>query len=174
MRKFRDLEFDIIVTEDDLRRTFEHLQREHLDEYDYSFENYIRNCVDKNGTLEEIPEVPTKTKNIRNKKGTITMKGNYTETVEVCPHCERENNTSKFHTLVITKGHIENIMNEVEHRINATYRDCQGKISEEEARDMRVYIQTGVYATLMAISSNWSETVRILDEEETKRKFWNI
>lgn len=136
--------------------------------------NYIRNCIDKDGTLEEIREVPTKTKNIRNKKGTIVMKGNYTETVEVCPHCERENNTSKFHTLVITKDHIENIMNEVEHRIDATYRDCQGKISEEEARDMRVYIQTGVYATLMVISSDWSETVRILDEEETRRNFWNI
>lgn len=56
MRKFRDLEFDIIVTENDLRRTFEHLQREYPDEYDCSFENYVRNCTDKNGTLEEIPE----------------------------------------------------------------------------------------------------------------------
>ncbi len=102
------------------------------------------------------------------------MKGNYTEAVEVCFRHPKENDAPKFHTLVITKDHIENIMNEVERRIDATYGDCQGKISEEEARDMRVYIQTGVYATLMAISSNWSETVRILDEEETKRKFWNI
>ena len=56
MRKFRDLEFDIIVTEGELLRTFKHLQREQPDEYNYSFENYIRNCTDKNGTLEEIRE----------------------------------------------------------------------------------------------------------------------
>ena len=56
MRKFRDLEFDIIVTEGELLRTFKHLQREQPDEYNYSFENYIRNCTDKDGTLEEIRE----------------------------------------------------------------------------------------------------------------------
>lgn len=56
MRKFRDLEFDIIVTEEELLRTFKHLQREQPDEYNYSFEDYIRNCVDKDGTLEEIRE----------------------------------------------------------------------------------------------------------------------
>ena len=56
MRKFRDLEFDIIVTEEELLRTFRHLQREQPDEYNYSFENYIRNCTDKDGTLEEIRE----------------------------------------------------------------------------------------------------------------------
>ena len=54
MRKFRDLEFDIIVTEEELLRTFRHLQREHPDEYNYSFENYIRNCTDKDGALSEI------------------------------------------------------------------------------------------------------------------------
>lgn len=56
MRKFRDLEFDIVVTEEELLRTFRHLQREQPDEYNYSFENYIRNCTDKDGTLEEIRE----------------------------------------------------------------------------------------------------------------------
>ena len=56
MRKFRDLEFDIIVTEEELLKTFKHLQREQSDEYNYSFENYIRNCTDKDGTLEEIRE----------------------------------------------------------------------------------------------------------------------
>lgn len=56
MRKFRDLEFDIVVTEEELLRTFRHLQREQPDEYNYSFENYIRNCTDKDGTLDEIPE----------------------------------------------------------------------------------------------------------------------
>ena len=54
MRKFRDLEFDIIVTEEELLRTFRHLQREQPDEYNYSFENYIRNRIDKDGTLSEI------------------------------------------------------------------------------------------------------------------------
>ena len=54
MRKFRDLEFDIIVTEEELLRTFKHLQREQPGEYNYSFENYIRNCTDKDGTLSEI------------------------------------------------------------------------------------------------------------------------
>ena len=56
MRKFRDLEFNIIVTEEELLRTFKHLQKEQPDEYNYSFENYIRNCTDKDGTLEEIRE----------------------------------------------------------------------------------------------------------------------
>ena len=56
MRKFRDLEFDIIVTEEELLRTFKHLQMEQPDEYNYSFENYIRNCTDKDGTLEEVRE----------------------------------------------------------------------------------------------------------------------
>lgn len=41
MRKFRDLEFDIIVTEEELLRTFKHLQREQPDEYNYSFENIL-------------------------------------------------------------------------------------------------------------------------------------
>lgn len=54
MRKFRDLEFDIIVTEEELLKTFKYLQREQPDEYNYSFENYIRNCTDKDGTLSEI------------------------------------------------------------------------------------------------------------------------
>ena len=54
MRKFRDLEFDTIVTEEELLKTFKHLQRERPDEYNYSFENYIRNCIDKDGTLLEI------------------------------------------------------------------------------------------------------------------------
>lgn len=55
-RKFRDLEFNTIVTEEELLKTFKHLQREQPDEYNYSFENYIRNCTDKDGTLEEIRE----------------------------------------------------------------------------------------------------------------------
>ena len=54
MRKFRDLEFDIVVTEEELLRTFKHLQREQPDEYNYSFENYIRNCTDKEGKVSEI------------------------------------------------------------------------------------------------------------------------
>ena len=56
MRKFRDLEFDTIVTEEELLKTFKHLQREQPDEYNYSFENYISNCIDKDGTLEEVRE----------------------------------------------------------------------------------------------------------------------
>lgn len=56
MRKFRDLEFDIIITEEELLRTFRHLQREQPNEYNYPFEDYICNCVDKDGTLEEMRE----------------------------------------------------------------------------------------------------------------------
>lgn len=43
-----------LVTEDELRRDFEELKREEPEEYWYSFEDYIRNCTDKNGTLTEI------------------------------------------------------------------------------------------------------------------------
>ena len=43
-----------LVTEDELRRDFEELKREEPEEYRYSFEDYIRACTGKNGTLTEI------------------------------------------------------------------------------------------------------------------------
>lgn len=52
-RLFED-EHGYTVTEDELRRDFEELKREEPEEYWYSFEDYIRNCTGKNGTLTEI------------------------------------------------------------------------------------------------------------------------
>lgn len=43
-----------LVTEEELRRDFEELKREEPEEYWYSFEDYIRVCTGKNGTLTEI------------------------------------------------------------------------------------------------------------------------
>ena len=54
MRKFRDTNTGEIITEEELRKEFEELKKEAPEEYDYSFGNYIRNCTDKNGTLEEV------------------------------------------------------------------------------------------------------------------------
>lgn len=56
MRKFKDTNTGEIITEEELRKEFEELEKETPEEYDYSFGNYIRNCTDKNGTLEEIRE----------------------------------------------------------------------------------------------------------------------
>lgn len=56
MRKFRNIETGEIITEEDLRREFDRLYLKDPEEYDFSFEWYILNCTDKNGTLEEIRE----------------------------------------------------------------------------------------------------------------------
>lgn len=53
MRKFRDTNTGENVTEEELRNEFEELKRETPEEYDYSFNQYLRNCSE---TLEEIPE----------------------------------------------------------------------------------------------------------------------
>lgn len=53
MRLFKDEEGHLI-TEQELRQEFGMLKLVDPDSYDYSFENYIRNCTDKNGTLTEL------------------------------------------------------------------------------------------------------------------------
>lgn len=50
MRKFRDICYDIIITEDALREEFEQSDLVEIE----SFEDFIRNCTDKNGFLEEV------------------------------------------------------------------------------------------------------------------------
>lgn len=53
MRLFKD-ERGHLITEQELRQEFGLLKLIDPDSYDYSFENYIRNCTDKNGTLTEL------------------------------------------------------------------------------------------------------------------------
>lgn len=53
MRLFKD-ENGHLITEQELRQEFGMLKLIDPDNYDYSFENYIRNCTDKNGTLTEL------------------------------------------------------------------------------------------------------------------------
>ena len=53
MRLFKD-EQNHLITEQELRQEFGLLKLIDSDSYDYSFENYIRNCTDKNGTLTEL------------------------------------------------------------------------------------------------------------------------
>lgn len=53
MRLFKD-EQGHLITEQELRQEFGLLKLIDPDSYDYSFENYIRNCTDKNGTLTEL------------------------------------------------------------------------------------------------------------------------
>ena len=53
MRVFID-EMGHCLTEAMLRQEFELLKLEHPEEYNYTFEEYIKNCLDKNGTLTEL------------------------------------------------------------------------------------------------------------------------
>ena len=53
MRLFKD-EQGNLITEGMLRDEFALLKITQPDEYDYSFENHIRNCTGKNGTLTEL------------------------------------------------------------------------------------------------------------------------
>lgn len=53
MRLFKD-EQGHLITEQELRQEFGLLKLIDPDSYDYNFENYIRNCTDKNGTLTEL------------------------------------------------------------------------------------------------------------------------
>lgn len=42
------------MTISQLKESFENLRAENPDEYDYSFQEYLRECTSKNGTLEII------------------------------------------------------------------------------------------------------------------------
>lgn len=53
MRLFKD-EHGHLITEQELRKEFGMLKLIDPYNYNYSFENYIRNCTDKNGTLTEL------------------------------------------------------------------------------------------------------------------------
>lgn len=53
MRLFKD-ERGHLITEQELRQEFGMFKLINPDNYDYSFENYIRNCTDKNGTLSDL------------------------------------------------------------------------------------------------------------------------
>ena len=53
MRLFKD-ERGHLITEQELRQEFGMLKLIDPDNYNYSFENYNRNCIDKNGTLTEL------------------------------------------------------------------------------------------------------------------------
>lgn len=54
MRKFKDIETGCIISEEALAQEFDDLRTDDPNEYDYSFEQYIRNCTAKNGFLKEI------------------------------------------------------------------------------------------------------------------------
>ena len=53
MRKFED-ENGNIITLQELQQEFEQKQKNDPETYNYSFNNYILNCTDKNGILKEI------------------------------------------------------------------------------------------------------------------------
>ena len=59
MKLYIDTENGKIITEDDLRIEFDGLKAQSPDEYSYSFAAYVRNCTDKNGTLEEVSVDPS-------------------------------------------------------------------------------------------------------------------
>lgn len=53
MRLFKD-ERNHLITEQELRQEFGLLKLIDPNSYNYSFENYIKNCTDKNGALTEL------------------------------------------------------------------------------------------------------------------------
>ncbi len=53
MKFYQDTETGEIIPDCVLRNEFERLQAEDPETYNYSFSDYIRNCTDKNGFLEE-------------------------------------------------------------------------------------------------------------------------
>lgn len=59
MKLYIDTENGKIITEDDLRIEFDGLKAQSPEEYPYSFAAYVRNCTDKNGTLEEVSVDPS-------------------------------------------------------------------------------------------------------------------
>ena len=59
MKFYIDTENGKIITEDDLRIEFDGLKAQSPEEYPYSFAAYVRNCTDKNGTLEEVSVDPS-------------------------------------------------------------------------------------------------------------------
>lgn len=53
---FYDIESNEIVTIEQLKNEYDMLRQDQPDEYNYSFEEYIRNCkTENNGTLEDYP-----------------------------------------------------------------------------------------------------------------------
>lgn len=53
MKFYRDTETGEIIPESVLQAEFNRLRAEDPETYNYSFFDYIRNCTDKNGFLEE-------------------------------------------------------------------------------------------------------------------------
>lgn len=53
-RIFRDTEDNTITTESKQLKIFATLKKEFPTEYDYTFEQYIKNCTSKNGFWEEL------------------------------------------------------------------------------------------------------------------------
>lgn len=56
MRVFLNSENKKLIKEDELRTQFSELKINEPEEYDYSFEDYINVCCDKNGVLEEVAD----------------------------------------------------------------------------------------------------------------------
>lgn len=56
MRRFFDTETRETITEMELKATFDELKNDDPETYNYSFEDYIRNCTDKNGVLIQVTE----------------------------------------------------------------------------------------------------------------------
>ena len=56
MKLYWDVEDQRIHTEEELRKDFEQFKADQPDEYDYSFAEYLRNCLSKNGSLYRIED----------------------------------------------------------------------------------------------------------------------
>ena len=54
LRKFIDTETGKSITESELLAEFTALKSENPEEYPYNFNQYLRNCTDKNGFLREV------------------------------------------------------------------------------------------------------------------------
>jgi ABC-type Zn uptake system ZnuABC Zn-binding protein ZnuA len=103
MRKFLD-ERGYIITLDELQKEFIELQQENPDEYNYSFNEYIKNCTCKNGTLTEIKD----TRNIEGLKRDILCSIEHFQDIEKAKEYILQEFAREY-----TKEEIEKVFEEV-------------------------------------------------------------
>ena len=54
MKMYYDENADCFVSEEQIKKEFIQLKAEQPDEFDYSFEEYLNNCLSKNGFLRKV------------------------------------------------------------------------------------------------------------------------
>lgn len=72
--------------------------------------------------------------------------------------------------ILVTSEQVGAVFDEMERRISIDVRE--GYIEAQDIPEYRKAMLQGVYGTLMAISANWPDVVRMMDVEEENRGYW--